>query len=132
MNIEYQYCESSEKPLEVDAMSSATVVYLRKNIRQIAKESILTGEPFIMWAYDEAQITHQQYEQMLTPMKMSKTAYIGDTEVVFKTEQQGNLTVFVEDSDGNYPKYTVERMSDRIIVKFDALEKITNITISII
>ena len=59
------------------------------------------------------------------PYTETKTAYIGDTEVTFDNKE-GNLTVF-------FPhKYTVERLSDRIIISFDELEEVTEITISIL
>ena len=70
--------------------------------------------------------------ESITPYKETKTGYIGDKEAVFMTERQGNLTVFVEDTDGHTINYTVERLSDRIIVSFEPLENITYITISII
>lgn len=70
--------------------------------------------------------------ESITPYKETKTGYIGDKEVIFMTEKKGNLTVFVEDTNGHSINYTVERLSDRIIVSFDPLENVTYITISII
>lgn len=68
----------------------------------------------------------------ITPYKEIKTGYIGDKEAVFMTERQGNLTVFVEDTTGHNINYSVERLSDRIIVSFEPLENVTYITISIL
>lgn len=67
----------------------------------------------------------------ITPYEETKTAYIGDTEVVFSNTLGGNLSVFVEDSEGNYPDFTIDRAGGLITVKFAPLEYVTNITISI-
>ena len=63
--------------------------------------------------------------EAITPYTETKTAYIGDTEVIF-SNRPGNLTVYFP-----HP-YTVERLTDRIIVSFDELEEVTDITISIL
>lgn len=62
----------------------------------------------------------------ITPYTETKTAYIGDTEVVFFPPNIGNVTVYFD------KPYTMEKLSDRIIVSFDELEEVTEITISII
>lgn len=64
--------------------------------------------------------------ETVTPYKATKTAYIGDTEITFFTEVTGNLTIY-------FPyEYTVERLTDRIIITFEPLEEVTDITISIL
>lgn len=68
----------------------------------------------------------------LTPYTESKTAYIGDTSVIFLDVPEGNLSVYVKDIDGNYPNYTVERSAEGVAVYFEALENVTEVTISII
>lgn len=70
----------------------------------------------------------------VTPYTETKTAYIGDTEVAFDVPEGtgGHVTVFIEDSEGNYPLYTLERTGDKITVAFEPLENVTTITISII
>ena len=67
----------------------------------------------------------------VTPYTETKTAYIGDTEIAFDAPN-GNLTVFVKDSEGNFPDFSVERSDNRIIVAFLPLENVTEITISIV
>lgn len=67
----------------------------------------------------------------ITPYKQTKTAYIGDTEVIFNGVIDGNMTVYVKDSNGGYPNYTVERNADIVTVYFEPLEYITDVTISI-
>lgn len=64
--------------------------------------------------------------EAITPYTETKTAYIGDTEITFMTDRTGNLTVYFP-----HP-YTVERLTDRIIISFDELEEVTDITISIL
>lgn len=61
----------------------------------------------------------------ITPYTDSKTAYIGDTEVSFENVPQGNLSVF------GLSEYSVDRQSDRITITFDAVEEVTEVSISI-
>ena len=67
----------------------------------------------------------------VTPYTETKTAYLGDTEVIFTDVKDGNLSVFVKDENGNYPDFSVDRNGDIITVYFEPLEYITTITISI-
>ena len=70
--------------------------------------------------------------EQITPYTATKTAYIGDSEVAFTDAPEGNLSVYIKDSEGNYPSYTVEGLSDRIRVSFKPVEYVTEVTISII
>ena len=63
----------------------------------------------------------------ITPYTETKTAYIGDTEVVFLDVPQGNLSVYFDIPTD----YSVERTKDAIAVTFDALDEVTTVTISI-
>lgn len=67
-----------------------------------------------------------KHVQTVTPYTETKTAYIYDTMVVFTKVPSGNIAVYF-----NKP-YTVERDADRVTVKFEPLEEVTTITISII
>lgn len=82
-------------------------------------------------AYEALRIA-SQYTDTLKPYTATKTAYIGDSEVEFMDTPEGNLSVYIKDSEGNYPSYTVERISDRIRVLFKPVEYVTEVTISII
>jgi len=64
----------------------------------------------------------------ITPYTETKTAYIGDTEVVFTNVPSGNLSIF-----GLLSRlYRVERESDAVtITLFEPLEEVTEVTISI-
>ena len=61
----------------------------------------------------------------ITPYTDSKTAYIGDTEVFFENVPQGNLSVY------GISEYTIDRQSDRIVITFDAVDEVTEVSISI-
>lgn len=63
----------------------------------------------------------------ITPYTDTKTAYIGDTEVVFTNVPQGNLSVYFDTPTD----YSIERTKDAIAVTFDALDEVTTVTISI-
>lgn len=62
----------------------------------------------------------------LTPYTETKTAYIGDKEMLFYDVPDGNVTVFYD------KPYELKRFSNRIELSFDPIEDITDITISIL
>ena len=66
------------------------------------------------------------YNKPDAPYTATQTAYYGESEKVFYGVPQGNITVFWDNYNGDY---VVERISDRIVVSFDALTD--NATISI-
>jgi hypothetical protein len=77
--------------------------------------------------YTDADIAGvRQSVSEVTPYTETKTAYIDDTEVVFTNVPEGNLTIYFS------KPYTVVRDEDRLVIKFEALEEVTPITISII
>ena len=63
----------------------------------------------------------------VTPYTESKTAYIDDTEVVFENVPSGNLSVFTSNSIG----FQIEKLDNIVAVRFDPLEEVTTVTISI-
>lgn len=58
--------------------------------------------------------------------KFTKTAYIDDTECIFEGVPQGNVTVYCS------VPHTVEKQDGRVVVKFEPLEEVIEITISIL
>ena len=64
----------------------------------------------------------------VTPTTFTKTAYIGDMEVVFTDVPSGNLTVFTD----NLIEYTMAKDNDRVTISFEPLTEVTTITLSII
>ena len=64
--------------------------------------------------------------EQLTPYTETKTAYIGDTELIFTNVPSGNLSIFASMVKTDY-----ERLGDKVLVYFKPLEEVTEITISI-
>lgn len=62
----------------------------------------------------------------ITPWTATKTAYIDDTECIFEGVPQGNVTVYCP------VPHTVEKQDGRVVVKFEALTEVIEITISIL
>lgn len=61
----------------------------------------------------------------ITPFTATKTAYIDDTEIQFENVPQGNLTVFLD------IPYEVSRNESTVVITFEALEEVKEITIMI-
>ena len=95
------------------------------------KVTVNDGNVTMMTPYvDSKLIEHidmlgREVEQ-ITPYTDKKTAYIDDTAVTFENVPQGNLTVFCEVS------YTVDRQGDRVIISFDPLDRVIEITINVL
>lgn len=66
--------------------------------------------------------------EAVTPWSETKTAYIDDTEITFTNVPKGNMSVYV----GGVNHTLFERDGDRVTVKFEPLEEVTEVTISII
>ena len=66
--------------------------------------------------------------EAITPWTASKTAYIDDTSVSFENVPNGNMSVYV----GGVNHSLFERDGDRVVVRFEPLEEVTEVTISII
>lgn len=106
-----------------------TLVYVHEDIHEV-EVSDENGEVHIEWEYHEYTYNLDEYAakkvRKLTPYTETKTAYIDDTEVIFYTEKQGHISVYFD------KPYTIERFSDRIVLTFEPLEEVTDITISIL
>jgi methylmalonyl-CoA mutase N-terminal domain/subunit len=64
--------------------------------------------------------------EAVTPWTATKTAYIDDTECIFEGIPQGNVTVYCS------VPHTVEKQDGRVVVKFESLTEVIDITISIL
>ena len=51
----------SEKPLEVDTISTNSTVYMRRNSKEVEVKNEVSGEQVTMWQYEERQLTPQEY-----------------------------------------------------------------------
>ena len=131
-----------EKPLEFDATTSKSVVYIRKNIERLMK--MQDDTTYEVWAYDEAQLPMNDFNAIasalvseqgeaikaVTPYKETKNAYIEDTEVIFN-DHGGLLSVYVNNTANSTPTYTVLREDDHVVVSFDEpLEYVTEVTLT--
>lgn len=77
--------------------------------------------------YQQADIDGaRQSVNNITPYTETKTGYYGETEKTFYNVPQGNVTVF------GLKEYSLDRISDRLTITFDALSEQTEITISIL
>ena len=64
MILKYVKSESANYPELIDKTSSKKYVYLRKNIVEVQKEEV------IMYDYEEAKLTHKEYEQYLKELSI--------------------------------------------------------------
>ena len=92
------------------------VAQLEQMVLQMAR----TNVPIVSKLDD----TSNKVEQ-ITPYTDTKTAYIGDTEVTFEGVPTGNLSVF------GLSEYAIDRQNDRITITFDAVDEVTEVSISI-
>ena len=113
-------------------MSEYTHLYREEGtVREYTKdaEEIITAEGYIS-GIPESPI-QRQFDSVnrriteITPYEQSKKAYYGEIEKVFYGVPNGNLSVFM---DG---EYTVDRIEDRVYVRFERLTETKGITIMI-
>lgn len=92
--------------------------------------SILQMQQNLNPVTEKADDTANKVEQ-ITPTKYTKLGYIGDTEVRFFDVVDGDLSIYIVDTEGKTPFYSVTK-GDSICVSFpEPLNYVTTITISI-
>lgn len=74
------------KPDEVDTTSSPTTVYLRRNINQ--KEITQDEETITVWAYEEAQLTKEEYEEYLELAQIFSTPEMEQMKQRLEVQEQ--------------------------------------------
>lgn len=117
-----------------ETMEEVTIEELAKRVTNLERNfSALINTININKGYTDADLNGVRAGvSNITPYTETKEAYIGDTEVIFNTDVSGNLTVYVTDSEGNIPSYTVTKSTGYIRVAFDnPLERPAKVTISI-
>lgn len=67
MQLNFKKSQSSVKPELVDTTSSKTTVYIRQNI--VEKEA--TDSSSIIYEYDEAKLTKEEYKQYLADLDVN-------------------------------------------------------------
>ena len=89
ITMEWYKSEATHEPKIVDCDSSSTTVFLRRNVEQIEK-SDESGRTYTAWEYDEAKITHEQYEEILsagiTALEESSEAISEAVDIVMTEE----------------------------------------------
>jgi hypothetical protein len=74
MNLDFYESESMAEPDEVDAVSSPTTVYIRRNIRQETLTDIDGSET--VWKFDEAKVSRQEFEAYRAEKQEADIAYL--------------------------------------------------------
>ena len=115
-------------PVEVtdgsfDGMSEALICCYKVNV---VDGNVEMRTPYVPSSILESVQRLGKQVEAVTPVTMTKTAYIDDTEVVFTNVPQGNVSAYI-----NVP-HTVEREGNRVIVRFEPLEEVTEVTINVI
>lgn len=67
----------------------------------------------------------------ITPITLTKTAYIDDTEIVFEDVPEGTLSIYTIDSEGKPIDFEMNRENNVVTLSFEPLEHVTNITLTI-
>lgn len=80
---------------------------------------------------DKTDTTANKVE-VITPTVLTKQAYIGDTSVTFNGIPYGSITVKMEDSEGHFPIFDMDKQGNILVVYFEPLENIATITVSIL
>lgn len=115
-------------PIEVtdgslDDMSEALICCYKVTV---VDGAVVMRTPYVPSTVLESIDRLGKQTEAITPKQFTKTAYIEDTEVVFTGVPSGNMTVYCT------VPHTVERDGDRVTVKFEPLEEVIEVTISII
>lgn len=74
MNLDFYESESMAEPDEVDAVSSPTTVYIRRNIRQETLTGVDGSET--VWKFDEAKVPRQEFEAYRAEKQEADIAYL--------------------------------------------------------
>lgn len=70
MNLNWNYSESTVKPLEIDTTTSKVVVYLRQNIVEVEKINESDNTLTTFYEYDEAKLTKAEYQEYLKELEI--------------------------------------------------------------
>ena len=70
MSWSFVHVEGSQenKPLEFDATTSDTVIYIRKNVERITKTDEMSGDTIQLWSYDEAEVPVNEFQSVVSAM----------------------------------------------------------------
>lgn len=115
-------------PVEVtdgsfDGMSEALICCYKVNV---VDGNVEMRTPYVPSSILESVQRLGKQVEAVTPVTMTKTAYIDDTECIFDNVPEGSLSVYM-----NVP-HTYERDGNRVIVRFEVLTEVQTVTINII
>ena len=118
------YGGGSDAPLPISILT-----YLEKSIA-IANNNISRVDKSVKdVANDVTEVEKEVID--ITPYVETKTAYIDDTEIIFEVDKQGVISVNAVNRNNETVPVTYEKDGNKIIVLFDPLEEVTNVTIQI-
>lgn len=115
-------------PIEItdgsfDGMSEALICCYRVTV----VDGVVTMRtPYVPSSILESIDRLGKQTEAVTPWTATKTAYIDDTECIFEGIPLGNVTVYCS------VPHTVEKQDGRVVVKFESLTEVIDITISIL
>ena len=102
MQIEWKEVRGTqaERPEAVDTKSSPSTVYLRRNIREETAEiaSMENTETMTVWAYQEAALAHEEYEEYLRLSEIFSTPQMLDLKAQIE-EQELSLATISADAE---------------------------------
>lgn len=104
---------------------------LEERVKRLEKQLDNLNKAFLQAQRNQVPITAKVDDsanqvKAITPYTATQIAYYGETEKTFYNVPNGNVTVF------GLKEYSLERISDRLTITFDALSEQTEITISIL
>ena len=104
---------------------------LEERVKLLENKVSMLNTAFVNSQINQVPITAKVDETsnkviQLTPYTETKIGYYGETEKTFYNVPDGNVTVF------GLKEYSLNRISDKLIITFDALSEQTEITISIL
>lgn len=103
---------------------------LEQRVNQLEKQVDNLNKAFLQAQRNQVPITAKVDDsanqvKAITPYTETKTAYIDDTEIMFTDVPNGNLSVFGIDN------FSMTKDNGRLVLTFEPLEEVTEITISI-
>lgn len=104
---------------------------LEQRVNQLEKQFDNLNKAFLQAQKNQVPITAKVDDsanniKAITPYTATQIGYYGETEKTFYNVPEGNVTVF------GLKEYSLDRISDRLTITFDALSEQTKITISIL
>lgn len=82
----------TEKPIEFDATTSKSTIYIRQNIERVEKEQ--NGQTYEVWEYDEAQVPMSDFAAIASALVSSnKTGVAGAEDAVCELSESTDESI---------------------------------------